>query len=182
MLRFWTWAGTIAATILGGVAVYLIAQRPQETVDVVSKFLEQILYLRQQPWFRDAAVFLGGLISGLCLDWLRRKLGRSRADMREALGNEMLILDHDLLGLRDPMSEARSEIMSCFITARKFKIWAPDERVFEIQPNRAYDMIRNYLTNVGVMLRDGHFSEAKRYAMRIKAALALAYREHGLST
>jgi hypothetical protein len=38
-------------------------------------------------------------------------------------------------------------------------------------------MIRNYLTNVGVMLRDGHFSEAKRYAARIKAALALAYRE-----
>ena len=114
MLRFWGWAGTIAATILRGMAVYIIAQRPQETVDAVSKFLEQILSLRQQPWFRNALVFLGGFISGLCLDWLRRKLGRSRADKREALGNEMLI------------------------------------------------------------------SEAKRYAMRIKAALALAYREHSL--
>ena len=140
MLRFWGWAGTIAATILGGVAVYLITQGPQETVDVVSKFLRQILYLRQQPWFRDAAVFLGAFISGLCLDWLRRKLGRSRADKREALGNEMLILDHHLYSLRDPMSEARSEIMSCFITAKKLGIWAPDERVFEIDPNHAYPM------------------------------------------
>jgi hypothetical protein len=180
MQRFSAWARWIFTIILIGVvlpfAVHFIEQQPRETTDVVSEFL---LDLSEQPWLPNTALFLGGLVIGLWLDWLLRILDGSRAEQREALGDEMLILNYNLGNLKDPMSEARVEIMSWFITARKFRIWAPDQRVFNLEPGRAYGMIRDYLMSVGTMLRDGHFAEAKRRANKGKASFA---REHGLST
>ena len=173
MQRISTWVRwictAVAAPIVTADAVQFInTERPPETANAVLKFLFD---LSEQPWFRPTALFLVGLVIGLWLDWLLRKLDDSRADQRAALGNDMLIWEHELEYLNDP-SKANAKIMSCFIAAKKLGIWAPDERVFEIDPDRAYPIIRNYLTNVGQMLRDRHFSEAKRLAKKNQADFA----------
>jgi hypothetical protein len=131
MQRFSPWARWVFTIILAGVgfplAVHFIEQQPQGTANVILKFL---LDLSEQPWLPITALFLAGFVAGLWLDWLLRKLDGSRAEQREALGGEMLILNYNLGNLKDPMAEARAEIMSCLIAARKLRIWAPDERVF----------------------------------------------------
>jgi hypothetical protein len=169
MQRISTWVRWIFTAIVAPVAVgFINTERPPEAANTILKFLFD---LSEEPWFRPTALFLIGLVVGLWLDWLLRKLDGSRADHRVALGNDMLIWEHELEYLNDP-SKANAKIMSCFVTAKKLGIWAPDERVFEIDPNSVYPMIRNYLTNVGTMLRDRHFSKAKQLAKKSKADFA----------
>jgi hypothetical protein len=74
------------------------------------------------------------------------------------------------------MHRARRNIVSCFATARKLGIWAPNDRIFSVPPpGVAMDLIADYLMDVGTMLIDGHFSEAKQHAKSRKAAFASAY-------
>ena len=56
---------------------------------MVLKFL---LDLSEQTWLRVTALLLFGFVAGLWVDWLLRKLDRSRADERKALGTEMVRL------------------------------------------------------------------------------------------
>jgi hypothetical protein len=41
-------------------------------------------------------------------------------------------------------------------------MWVPDDRIFSIHSPYAMDLIVDYLTQVGQMLKDGNFREAKR--------------------
>ena len=61
-----------------------------------------------------------------------------------------------------------ARIMSCFASAKKFGIWAPDGQTFPFQAARARRLITDYLSKVGQMLSDGNFREAKRYAKKSK--------------
>jgi hypothetical protein len=151
----------ILVPIIVAVAIHYIEQQP---TNVVLKFLFD---LSEQTWLRVTALLLGGFVAGLWVDWLLRKLDGSRAKERQALGVEMRILAYDLprLGLH----QLRPQIMSCLTTARKLGIWTPDDRIFSIHPLHATDLITDYLMHVGTMLMDGHFSEAKQYALNSKA-------------
>ncbi len=180
MQRFSAWARWIATVILipifTAVAARFIWEQPRETANAVLKFL---LDLSEQTWFRVTALLLVGFVAGLWLDWLLRKLDRSRAEKRKALGTEMVFLGHELRKLVDP-NEVRPKIMSRFATARKLGIWVPDQRVFEIADNQlVQSSIRNliieYLMDVGTMLKDGHSREAKQQTVKSKAAFDEAY-------
>jgi hypothetical protein len=169
MQRFSAVARWIATAILipifTAVAARSIWEQPGETANVVLKFL---LDLAEQTWFRLTALSLGCFVAGLWVDWVLRRLDGSRAKERQALGVEMRILAYDLprLGLH----QLRPQIMSCLITANKLGIWVPDHhQVFEIIPDFAMRMITDYLMHVGTFLSDGNFSEAKQYALFIKA-------------
>jgi hypothetical protein len=169
MQRFSAWARWIATAILAVVAAiftgvvfpvvsHFIQEQPQETANVALKILHaalKFLYdLSEQTWFRITASMLVGFVAGLRLDG-------SRADERKALGAKMLSLDHDLSFPQGPiptlMHRARPQIVSCFTAARKFGIWAPDQRVLAIHPDRARGLITDYLGHIGTMLKDGHF-------------------------
>ncbi len=173
MQRFSTWALGIAGSLLTGAAVGLVVtfikQQPQETANVPLQFL---LFLLDQTWF----LLVGAFVAGLLLNWIIGKLDDFRADKRKALGTEMVSLGYDLGNLRNPTPQARSQIMSCLTAASKLGIWVPDQRVFNLEPGRAYGMIRDYLMHVGTLLKDGHFAEARRYAVNSKAAFNSAYR------
>src|SRR6266446_2937741 len=97
MQRFSAWARWIATVILipifTAVAARFIWEQPRETANAVRKFL---LDLSEQTWFRVTALLLVGFVAGLWLDWLLRKLDRSRAEKRKALGTEMVFLGHEL--------------------------------------------------------------------------------------
>jgi len=170
----------ILVLILIPVAAHFIEEQPRETANVVLKFLFD---LSEQTWLHLTALSLGCFVAGLWVDWLLRRLDRSRADERKALGTEMANLGNELGLLTDPMYQASPRIRSFFATARKLGIWVPDQRIFAMHPERAKVLIKDYLTHVGTLLRDGHFLEAKRYAA-VNSSLFFdeAYEEFGLSS
>ena len=169
MQRFSIWALGLVVSLLTGAVVGLVVdftkQQPRETANVAH-------FLLEQTWF----LLLGAFAAGLLVDWLLRTLDDFRADKRKALGTEMVRVGYELGNLRNPIAQARPQIMSCFIAAGKLGIWVPDQRVFNLEPGRAHGMIRDYLMHVGTLLKDGHFSEARRYAVNSKAAFNSAYK------
>ena len=163
----------ILVPIIIAVATHFIEEQPRETSNAVLKFLFD---LSEQTWFRVTASLLVGFAAGLWVDWFLRKLDGSRAKQREALGYEMCNLAHDLGSAHhplmvNPMYANRSRMMSCFTTARKFGIWVPDDRIFSmLHPPRAVDLVVAYLDDVGTMLKDGHFKQAKQHAKNRRAS------------
>jgi len=115
----------------------------------------------------------------LWVDWLLLKLDRSRADRRKNFGHEMVNLHFAFNALRsqgrDPMRAKKQELKSCFVSAKKFGVWAPDDQVFNLDPDIAENLIAKYLSNVGTKLKDGHFGKAKQAAEKSKAAFTAAY-------
>ena len=197
MQRFSTWVrriatailvviGTIFTGVVFPIVVHFIEQQPRETANVVLKFLKFLLDLSEQTWLRVTALLLCGFVAGLWLDWLLRRLDGSRAEERKDLGYEMVRLCNELRGYTGQvrslfMYQARPKIVSCFTTARKLGIWVPDDPIFSINPSGAIDVITEHLMDVGTMLKDGHFSEAKQHAKSRSAAFSSAYAKHGLS-
>ena len=174
MQRFSAWARWIATAILipilTAVAARFIWEQPGETANAVLKIL---LDLSEQTWLRVTALALGCFVAGLWLDWLLRKVDSSRAKEREALGVEMRLLAYELPQLGPYV--LRPQMTSCFTTARKLGIWVPDQRVFALHIDFAAPLIKDYLLNVGTMLKDGHFREAKQSAVNSKPAFDKAY-------
>jgi hypothetical protein len=142
--------------------------------------LNFLLSLSQQTWLRVTALTLGAFVAGLLLERRLQKLDRSRIDERKDLGFEMIKFGNQLRGYTgqlqgEYMNRARQEIVSCFTTARKLGIWAPNDKIFSVHPPRAMDLIADYLMDVGTMLIGGHLSEAKQHAKSRKAAFTSVY-------
>jgi len=173
MQRFSAWARWIAGIlavvffivkdVVAPVVVDFIKKQP-ETDDALHAILNFLLYLKQQPWFHTVGWIFVGLVAGLWLDLILRKLGGSRANERKILGAEMARYGN-YLGQFGSMPDS-AKIKSYFHSAREFGIWAPDA----VNINRAEKLITEYLTNVGTLLQNGHFKKAKQYANQSKAA------------
>jgi hypothetical protein len=176
MQRFSTWARWIATallvaigTITTDVVVDFIKKQPQ-TDDAIHAILKFLLYLAQQPWLHTVGWIFLGLVAGLWLDLVLQKLDGSRAHERKIVGAEMARYGN-YLGQFGSMPD-RAKIKSYFHSAREFGIWAPDA----VNINRAEKLITEYLMNVGTMLRDGYFKEAKQAAKESKAAFSASKR------
>jgi len=114
---------------------------------------------------------VGGLASA--------EMDGSRAKERKVLGTEMIMLGHELRSYGGQhyglfMHQIRPKIDSCFATAKNFGIWVPDDQIFSINPAHAMDLIVDYLIDVGRMLQDEHFSEAKQHVKSREAVFDLA--------
>ena len=169
MQRFSTWARWIATAILAAVGsittdvvVDFIKKQP-ESGDAIHVGLKFVLYVAQQPWLNTVGWIFLGLVAGLWLDPFLRKLDGSRSNERKVLGAEMAKYGN-YLGQFGSVPDS-AKIKSYFHSARKFGIWAPDE----VNINRAEKLIADYLKNVGTLLRDEHFRQAKQYAKASKA-------------
>src|SRR5215813_4789168 len=169
MQRFSTWARWIATVILAAVGtittdvvVDFIKKQPQ-TDDAIHVGLKFLLYLAQQPWLHTVGWIFVGLVAGLWLDLVLRKLDGSLANEREIVGDAMAKYGN-YLGQSGSMPDS-AKIKSYFHSARRFGIWAPDE----VNINRAKKLIADYLKNVGTLLRDEHSRQAKQYAKASKA-------------
>jgi hypothetical protein len=120
---------------------------------------------------------LGGFVAGLWLDWILRRLDRSRAKARENLGIEMMNLAHDIdnaLGLvnRFRLPDFSPRLMSAFIKAKQVGLWTPDVRM-------PLNVVMDYLRHVGTLLGDGHFAEAKQAALECKEAFEKRAKQPG---
>jgi hypothetical protein len=160
MQRLSAWVRRIATTILipifTAVAARFIWEQPPETTGAVLRFF---LNLAEQTWLRVTALVLGGFVAGLWLDWLLRKLDRSRAEARKDLGFELLKLASELAEELERVDRnwqrLRPRLMSAFIKARGFGLWAPDDEVI----NRGDRLGHSH----AVPSRSGHYAQGRTF-------------------
>ena len=93
----------------------------------------------QQRSFQFALVFLTGIVVGISLDWFDRKSDENKASELRTLGSKFRILSDaikiqtaDLSGWPNNIREHKADILSALISAKKFDLWVPDERVYEL--------------------------------------------------
>jgi hypothetical protein len=139
---------------------------------VATTVFNNLLALGQLRWFEFALVFLTGIVIGVSLEWLARKSDEKKASELRTLGSKFRSLS-DSIKTRAassgwPNSDLRPTIMSAFISARKFDLWVPSERVYQL-PDASF--LCEYFRCVGRLLEDGHFDEANREALSWKPFL-----------
>ena len=139
---------------------------------VATTVFDNLLALGQLRWFKFALVFLTGIVIGVSLEWLARKSDEKKASELRSLGSKFRSLS-DSIKTRTassgwPNSDLRPTIMSAFISAKKFDLWVPSERVYQL-PDASF--LCEYFRCVGRLLEDGHFDEANREALSWKPFL-----------
>jgi hypothetical protein len=139
---------------------------------VATTVFDNLLALGQLRWLKFALVFLTGIVIGVSLEWLARKSDEKKASELRSLGSKFRSLS-DSIKTRTassgwPNSDLRPTIMSAFISAKKFDLWVPSERVYQL-PDASF--LCEYFRCVGRLLEDGHFDEANREALSWKPFL-----------
>ena len=139
---------------------------------VATTVFNNLLALGQLRWFKFALVFLTGIVIGVSLEWLARKSDEKKASELRSLGSKFRSLS-DSIKTRTassgwPNSDLKPTIMSAFISAKKFDLWVPSERVYQL-PDASF--LCEYFRCVGRLLEDGHFDEANREALSWKPFL-----------
>ena len=144
---------------------------PNATVTTV---FNELLALGQQRWFKFALVFLTGIVIGVSLEWLNRKSDEKKASELRSLGSKFRSLS-DSIKIRtassvcpDNVRDLKPAILSAFMSARKFGLWVPNERVYQL-PDASF--LCEYFRCVGKLLEDGHFDEANTEALSWKPFL-----------
>jgi hypothetical protein len=128
----------------------------------------------QLRWFKFALVFMTGFVIGVSLESLSRKSGERKAFELRSLGYKFRSLSDSIKirtassGWPDNTRDLRPAIVSAFTSARKFDLWVPGERVYEL-PDPSF--LCEYFRCVGRLLEDGHFDEASREALSWKPFL-----------
>ena len=148
-----------------------ILSEPSEVALTISNNLVAIGDLR---WFKFALVFMTGLVIGLSFESSMRKSAEKKAFELRSLGYKFRSLSASIKsrtappGWPDNAQDLRPALMSACLTAQKFEVWAPGERVYEM-PDASF--LCEYLGCVGTLLEDGHLDEASREALSWKPFL-----------
>jgi len=141
---------------------------------VAAKVFNNLVALGQQPWFKFALVFLTGIVIGVSLEWLSRKSDEKKAFELRSLGSKFRSLSENikarstLSGWPDNVRDLKPAILSAFISANKFGLWAPNEHVYQL-PDASF--LCEYFKCVGKLLEDGYFDEANSEALSWKPFL-----------
>jgi hypothetical protein len=142
--------------------------------NAATTFFNNLVALGQQRWFRFALVLLTGVLIGTSLEWLTRKSDEKKAFELRSLGFKFSSLS-DSIKIRTASSEwpsnvhdLRPAILSAFISAKKFDLWVPSNRIYEL-PDASF--LCEYFRCVGRLLEDGYFEEANREALSWKPFL-----------
>lgn len=130
--------------------------------------------LRNQRWFNFALTFMSGMVLGVSMEALaRRRVERKAFDIRN-LGFKFAALAASIKSRTSPSGwpedarDLRPAISSALLSARKFDLWVPGERVFEL-PDGSF--LSEYFSCVGRLLEAGHLGAASREALSWKPFL-----------
>jgi hypothetical protein len=140
---------------------------------VATTVFSNLVALGHQLWFQFVLVFFTGIVLGISLDWLARKSDQNKASELRSLGSKFRTLSDNIKMTASSewpnnVRDLKPEIMSALISAKKFGLWAPDERVYQF-PDASF--LCEYFKFVGKLLEDRHFDEAKREALAWKQFL-----------
>ena len=148
-----------------------VFSEPNGVAATISNNLAAVSQLR---WFKFALVFMTGLVIGVSLESLNRKSGERKAFEIRSLGYKFRSLSDSIetriesSGWPDSVRDLRPAIMSALISAQKFDLWVPSERVYGL-PDASF--FCEYFRCVGRLLEDGHLEEASREALSWKPFL-----------
>lgn len=148
-----------------------IFSEPSAVATAISNKLVEISHLR---WFEFALVFMTGIVTGISLETSTRKAGERRAFELRSLGYKFRSLSESIgkqtaaSGWPDNARDLKLAIASVLASARKFDVWVPSERMFEL-PDASF--LCEYFRGVGRLLEDGHLDEARREAQSWKPFL-----------
>jgi hypothetical protein len=141
---------------------------------VATTISNDLIAVGQLRWFNFALIFTSGVVIGVLLETLARRSGERKAFDLRSLGNKFSSLS-DSIKSRTPSSgwpdnarDLRPAIMSALISAKKFDLWVPGDRVFHL-PDASF--LCEYFSCVGRLLEDGHLDEASREALSWKPFL-----------
>jgi hypothetical protein len=141
---------------------------------VAATISNNLAAVSQQRWFKFAFVFVTGLVIGVSLESLNRKSGERKAFEIRSLGYKFRSLSGSIetriesSGWPDSVRDLRPAILSAFVSAQKFGLWVPSERIYGL-PDASF--ICEYFRCVGRLLEDGHLEEASREALSWKPFL-----------
>jgi hypothetical protein len=141
---------------------------------IAAAVFSNLAALGHQHWFKFAFVFLTGIIFGVSIEWLSRKSDEKKAFELRSLGSKFRSLSDnikartELSGWPDNVRDINPAIMSALISASKFGLWVPNERVYQL-PDASF--LCEYFKSVGKLLEDGYFDEANSEALSWKPFL-----------
>ena len=141
---------------------------------LVTTISDQLTEVSEASWFKFALVYMTGIVVGVAMEAAARRSGERKAFELRSLGYKFRSLADNLKARAaapdwpDNVRDLRPAIVSVLVAARKFKLWAPNERVFAL-PDASF--LCEYFTNVGRLLEDGHLDEASREALSWKPFL-----------
>jgi hypothetical protein len=142
-----------------------ILSEPSVATTAISNNLVAISELR---WFKFALVFMTGVVVGISLETSVRKVGERRAFELRSLAYKFRSLSDDIKtrtaspGWPDNARDIRPAMVSAFTSAKRFSLWVPSERLFEL-PDGSF--LCEYLRTVGMLLENGRLDEARREAL-----------------
>jgi hypothetical protein len=142
-----------------------IFSEPNAVATIISNNLIAVGQLR---WFKFALVFMTGIVIGVSLETSTRKSGERKAFELRSLGYRFRSLSDSIKnrtassGWPENARDLRPAIMSAFVSAKRFDLWAPSEHVYEL-PDASF--LCEYFRCVGMLLEDGRLDEASREAL-----------------
>jgi hypothetical protein len=145
-----------------------------EPTIVATAISNNLVAVSQLRWFKFALVLMTGIVIGVSLESSIRKSGERKAFELRSLGYKFRSLSDSIKirtassGWPDNAFDLRPAVMSAFISARKFDLWVPSERVYDL-PDASF--LCEYFRCVGMLLEDGHLDEASREARSWKPCL-----------
>jgi hypothetical protein len=179
LLLFGIW-GVLLIPLIGAALEKWFAENifsePNVVATTISNKLVEISHLH---WFGFALVFMTGIVTGISLESSTRKAGERKAFELKSLGYKFRSLSDSLgnqtaaSGWPDNARELRPAIVSTLISASKFDLWVPGERMYEL-PDASF--LCQYFKCVGKLLEDGHLDEARREALSWRPFLDRAKR------
>ena len=119
---------------------------------MVTTVFDSLVALGQQRWFKFALVFMTGIVIGVSLESSKRKSGERKAFELRSLGYKFRSLSDNIKirtassGWPDNARDLKPAILSAFISAKKFDLWVPSERVYEL-PDASF--LCEYFRSVG---------------------------------
>lgn len=138
-----------------------------------------LIAVGQLRWFNFALVLMTGIVIGVALESLGRSSGERKAFELQSLGYRFRSLSDSLKGRiassewPDNARDLKPAITSACICAKKFGLWVPSERVYDL-PDPSF--LCEYFKCVGKLLELGHLDEARGEALSWKPFLDRATR------
>jgi hypothetical protein len=152
-----------------------IFSEPNAVATAISDSLVAVSQLR---WFKFALVFMTGMVICIALESSARQSGERKAFELRSLGYKFRSLSNSIKtraasGWPDNAADLKPAITSVFTSAKKFGLWVPDGRVYEL-PDASF--LCEYFRSLGMLLEDGRLDEARREALSWKPFLDRAHR------
>jgi hypothetical protein len=173
-LLFGVWGILLIPLIGNTFEKWLEANVLSEPNAVATTISNNLIAVGQLRWFNFAVVFMSGVVTGVSLQSLARRSGERKAFEVRSLGYKFGSLSNSIKsrtsssGWPDNARDLKPAIMSALVSAKKFDLWVPSERVYEL-PDASF--LCEYFSCVGSLLEDGYLDEASREALSWKPFL-----------